>query len=74
MGPTDGAFGVDRAADYVLEIRAMEAAHPTLTYIAPRGDGFLHRATWDDDDGSHLVKFSYLPDLVSFLRPRFSAR
>ena len=67
-----GPHGVDRAPDYVLEIRAMEAAHPTLTYIAPKGDAGLHAATWDDDDGSHLVKFSYLPDLVGFLRPRFS--
>lgn len=70
MGPTDGVFGVDRAADYVKEIRAMVSAHPTLTYIAPKGDG-AHIATWDDDEASHKVEFSYLPDLVGFLRARF---
>ena len=74
MGPTDGVFGVDRAPDYVLEIRAMAAAHPTLTYIAPKVDDGLHTATWDDDGGSRIVKFDYLPDLVKFLRPRFGAR
>lgn len=73
MGPTDGVFGVDRAPDYVLEIRAMVAAHPTLTYIAPRGGG-PHVITWDDDDGSHKAEFSYLPDLVAYLRARFGAR
>jgi hypothetical protein len=73
-GPTDGVFGVDRAADYVREIRAMEAAHPTLTYIPPGTEDGPHAATWDDDNGSQKAEFSYLPDLVLYLRARFGAR
>jgi len=73
-GPTDGVFGVDHAADYVLEIRAMAARHPTLTYIAPKTEGAPHMAAWDDDKGSHLVKFDYLRDLAAHLRPMFGER
>lgn len=74
MGPTDGVFGVDRAADYVLLIGAMEAAHPTLTYLRPQSPGAPHGAAWDDDEGSHKVTFDHLRDLYRFLALRFGER
>lgn len=74
MGPTDGVFGVDRAIDYVAAIEALEAAHPTLTYLRPRSEDAPYAATWDDDEGSHKVTFDHLRDLYRFLALRFGAR
>ena len=69
--PLDEAGG---APDYVKEIRAMEAAHPTLTYIAPQGEDDPHAATWNEDDGAHQAARAELRNLVLYLRARFGAR
>lgn len=69
-----GPHGVDRAADYVMEIRAMEASHPTLTYIAPQAGDGPRAAVWNEDDGAHQVARDELRDLVLYLRARLGAR